>query len=167
MTPSMPYLLSDFYSPSLIKGDTPRKSDKRLAGKPLEFLIVSTSSLQKLTNVPKKLIDELHFLANLPNDWAGIGSLPVFTKIIEKTIVFLSQMNEAIIDSISDYYPNPNGTLTMEWENLQSEKLVLEIGLANFSYFIKYNQHEPYLYDGHDILSHTEIFSKKFSEFFG
>jgi hypothetical protein len=44
---------------------------------------------------------------------------------------------ESIFCEVDIYYPNPNGTITFEWENLENEIVLVEIGNDTFSYFVE------------------------------
>jgi len=61
---------------------------------------------------------------------------------------------------VTDMFPNPHGTITIEWENKACEKLGLEIGVDNYSYFIRYNVGQPRLVNGQDILLDFKDFAQ-------
>ena len=93
---------------------------------------------------------------NLENNWDGYGGIPPLEAIAEKAKRFLCILNDSLINKISDVFPNPHGTITIEWENNNNEKLSLEIGENNYSYFIEYN-HANQFFDGIDVPSIGEI----------
>ncbi len=108
----------------------------------------------------------LEFCA-LKNNWDGYGAIPLLTDIKEKSINFLLLLNSTCLDYVSDIFPNPNGTITFEWENKFEDKISLEIGEKNYSYFIKYHDKQPKLIDGEDIISDIDVFVEAVSELFG
>ena len=77
---------------------------------------------------------------------------------------FVASLNSSYIDAISDIYPNPHGTITIEWENEKSEMLSLEIGETNYSYFIKYNNKDPKFVNGQDIMPSIQAIALELDE---
>jgi hypothetical protein len=92
-------------------------------------------------------------LSDLENNWDGYGSLSVYKEVIETAQNLLPFINSDFIDRLSDFYPNNNGTIVLEWVNGKGEKLLLEIGQKNYSYFLKLTECDPKFVDGEDILS--------------
>ena len=100
-----------------------------------------------------KIIDFTHLKYN----WDGYG-------IADSAISFVASLNSSYIDAISDIYPNPHGTITIEWENEKSEMLSLEIGETNYSYFIKYNNKDPKFVNGQDIMPSIQAIALELDE---
>ena len=103
---------------------------------------------------------------NLPNNWDGYSAIPLFKEIGEKANQFIMLLSGIYIDKISDIFPNPNGTLTIDWENSKEEKASLEIGLNTYSYFVKYNSNPPKFINGENIIVDKEAFTQAISELF-
>lgn len=121
--------------------------------------------------VPK---DKFQFLKNEINsfvvigeNWDGYGALCVLDTIAHKTETLVGLLSSSLIDHVSDIFPNPHGTITIEWENRSGEKLSLEIGNSNYSYFIKFNESNPKLINGEDIFVDFKDFTKDLGELFG
>lgn len=108
----------------------------------------------ELNNIIKEIDD---FVA-LCDNWDGYGGIPLFRDIAEKTKLFIAMLDDYYIDNITDIYPNPHGTLNIEWENenKKDEKLCLEIGSCSYSYFVKYNNRDPKLSNGLDIIENIK-----------
>jgi hypothetical protein len=98
----------------------------------------------------KKEIDDFTLLKS---NWDGYGGTPVLDTIAQIAKQFIPMLNDSFIDRITDIYPNPHGTITIEWKNSKNEKLSLEIGEKNYSYFVKYQTKNPTLENGENIIS--------------
>lgn len=109
----------------------------------------------------KKEIDNL---LDLKDNWDGNDAIPVFHRVGEIAKDLFKIIN--YFEDITDIFPNPHGTITIEWSNKQKEKLFLEIGVNSYSYFVKYNNKPPKLVDGNDILSDAKILTKDLGELF-
>lgn len=103
---------------------------------------------------------------SLPNDWDGYGAVPLLKEIGVTATTFVTMLSSSYIDYISDIFPNPNGTLTIDWENQHGEKLSLEIGLKNYSFFVKYLNKQPNFVNGEDIIMDRESVTEALSELF-
>lgn len=72
--------------------------------------------------------------ACLKNDWDGFGAFPLENKSSVNALSIVSMLNKEITNQISDLFPNPHGTLTIEWET-SNGLLSLEIGNEEISFF--------------------------------
>jgi hypothetical protein len=108
--------------------------------------------------------NEIDRLTNLQENWDGQGSLPVLQEVGEISKRLFMMINS--LDGITDIFPNPHGTVTIEWTNNKKEKLALEIGANSYSYFVKYSDKKPKLVDGKDILTDTQMLTKDLGELF-
>src|SRR5690349_20554665 len=52
----------------------------------------------------------------LEENWDGYGGIPVDQHIVDNAQQFICMVNDTLIDKISDVFPNPNGTITLEWQ---------------------------------------------------
>ena len=145
-----------------------RKGFEILTGKPVEIITLRTCSgckdfvedpevtclkcinkFKKRELESKELIDGIKSFKELPDNLDGYGGIPVSANICDKTIEVLT---ESYTPPIDDVFPNPNGTITVEWENGRGEMLQLEIGKSSYSYFAHFKNREPILGEGIDIL---------------
>jgi hypothetical protein len=104
---------------------------------------------------------------NLKKDWDGYNGVPVFDDIATKAKSFISILDDTFIDKISDVFPNPTGTLVIEWENDSEEKLSLEIGQDNFSYFIRYKNNPPEFINGENVTDNLKDIQSSLCKLFG
>lgn len=95
----------------------------------------------------------------LKQDWDGYGAIPSNVKTCANSISFLVEVKE-FKDYINEVYPNPHGTISIEWENLNNERLVVEIGEDGFSFYIKYDT-EPLITGEFDT---SDIAAEKISQ---
>jgi hypothetical protein len=113
------------------------------------------------------LKDEIDSLTSLKLNWDGYGAVPVFDKIAQTAKQLIEMLGSSFVERISDIFPNTHRTLTMEWENSHQEKLSLEIGKNNYSYFIKFNTTNPKFVNGENILSDLATITRDLGELFG
>lgn len=114
-----------------------------------------------------ELIDEITSFGVLGDNWDGYGAVPVLPEIVEKVNTLINVLGSSCIEKVTNVFPNPHGTITIEWENNQREKLGLEIGLNSFSYFINYKNAEPKLADGKDVFSHIGEITSEINKLVG
>lgn len=89
----------------------------------------STSIYQ--TQKKHALAESIRELADLEENWDGEGGSPVALEAIERAVLLLSVMNEAV--PLPEFSPNPNGTLSLYW-NVPHGSAELEIGRTRHSW---------------------------------
>lgn len=124
-----------------------------------ETLKLYTGNEERFLNINpfEARLKELDELKQLPTNWDGYGAIPIFSEVYDVTKNLITVLNDYQIDLISDIYPNPHGTISIEWANENNEKLVLEIGKTTYSFFIDYLDKKPEFKNGQNILQDTEI----------
>ena len=111
--------------------------------------------------------EKLSEFVDLGENWDGYGGIPLLKEVSNVASQFITSLNSVYIDQITDIFPNPNGTVSIEWENKKQEKISLEIGQRNYSYFINYNNKEPKFVNGENIILDFKDFTETVSELFG
>jgi hypothetical protein len=88
-------------------------------------------------NLLSRVIEEIR---TLEYNWDGYGAIAPLPLIINKTEVFLRTLPTYITDSLNEngIYPNPNGTITVEWEK-NNNLVSVELGLNTANYFTRIN----------------------------
>lgn len=135
---------------------------------------VATSNAIEIPNsnatIPRNyyewLKDQIDSFVSLPNNWDGYNSVPLICQIADITKQFIACLNSDLIDRISDIFSNPHGTITIEWENKKDEKLSLEIGINNYSYFIHYKNKEPQYDKGVNIITNSRELTSNLYDLF-
>jgi hypothetical protein len=94
------------------------------------------------------LKNEIHNFQKLENNWDGYNAIPVKEEAGSIAGKFISLLDSYLVDKISDIFPNPHGTITIEWESPNNEKLSMEIGQNNYSYFVTQKNRQPILANG-------------------
>lgn len=89
-----------------------------------------------------QIIEEILSFKSLQNSWDGFGARPLGIKCAANALKILDNIGDNELDKISDFYPNPNGTISYEWENINNEIISLEIGKDTFSYYVSFNSVE-------------------------
>lgn len=73
-------------------------------------------------------------LGRMSPDWDGYGALPLAAETIQNAKATLPYVQRS--SPIPDITPNPNGTLSFEWEN-ERGVAHLEIGRTRISFYLK------------------------------
>ena len=86
--------------------------------------------------------DEIRSLANYMDDWDGYGAIRPLSECLNHALEIVR--NKKInLDFLTDIYPNPNGTLSLEWEQDDNE-IGLELGKEEFSFFAHFGELHSY-----------------------
>lgn len=107
----------------------------------------SNTLLQKSYVNKGLFIENILSFKSLENSWDGYGALPLGVKCAKNAIMLLDSFDMAILTKVSDIHPNPNGTITFEWENKDSEIVSIEIGKDTFTYFVDFNSLDTKFYN--------------------
>lgn len=84
-------------------------------------------------------------IGSLDEDWDGYGALRIFKECINNTKGFLYSL--PLKYGAPEIVPNPNGTLSLEWENSNGQAH-LEIGITQYSFYMKLTSGEVLLDKG-------------------
>lgn len=103
--------------------------------------------------------DEIRTFANYMDDWDGYGAVRPLSECLNHALEIIRNKNIRL-DFLSDIYPNPNGTLSLEWEQGKNE-IGLEVGKDEFSYFAHFGEYHSYNNRRQYVAEEIE----KFSEF--
>lgn len=137
---------------------SPAKDNKEMETNTVGYLLALKYEAEGYSfdfiNNPFLITDsKLNRLLSLNNDWDGYNAISIVPKVGKNAKKFILQLNETILDKISDVFANPHGTITFEWENGDAKKIALEIGSNSYSYFVTTLNKPPILVDGKDIFS--------------
>ncbi|MCC5917956.1 MAG: hypothetical protein JJU02_11590 [Cryomorphaceae bacterium] len=92
-----------------------------------------------LQSISKRdIIKDILSYKALNNNWDGFSAVPLEVASAANCFLLMDKIDEQIFCSVSNYYPNPNGTITFEWENEEQELVSVEVGNNNFSYFVAF-----------------------------
>lgn len=151
---------------SLIIGATLISSIQDVQAKNIELIDTTTNYLtitldyNKNISIPfTKYIDDIKFAANesttkhsiirnilsfksLNRSWDGYNAIPLEIDSATNAIELIDLIGENLFCKINDYYPNPNGTITLEWTNKLDEKISVEVGNNSYSYFVDLSSKE-------------------------
>lgn len=113
-------------------------------GEKLSTEITQYANQIKDINIDKySLVEKILSFKSLENNWDGFNAIPLGVKCATNSIKLLDSFNPNMLSKISDIFPNPNGTITIEWENNISEMVSLEIGKETFTYYVDFKSLEP------------------------
>lgn len=102
---------------------------------------IATKIQSVISDAPLQIaLNNISDLAALPEDWDGDGALALHPSTISnaKNAVY----GLAGLVGSADCYPNPNGTVSMQWETSLG-RAHLEIGSTRYSFYIKPQRGEP------------------------
>ena len=86
----------------------------------------------------EELLNTIENFKSLNLNWDGCGGEPLEEKSAENAKGFLSNLKEDYVQKITSFFPTPNGTLAIIWENKFTKGIAsLEIGNDDFSYYFK------------------------------
>ena len=130
-----------------------------------------TTNYNKTISIPfTKYIDDINVVTNksttkhsiirnilsfksLNQSWDGYNAIPLEIDSATNAIQLIDLIGENLFCKINDYYPNPNGTITLEWTNKLNEKISVEVGNNSYSYFVNLSSKEVQFFNGQNINS--------------
>lgn len=107
-----------------------------------EKLNTESELIEGVDQIREEAMAEVRTFANLQDDWDGYGAIRPLSECLNHALEIISNENISL-NYLTDIYPNPNGTLTLEWE--QDEKEIgLEVGSREFSYYAHFGEVHTY-----------------------
>lgn len=106
-----------------------------------------SESVYNSHSVKPKFIKNISAFKDLLDGWDGYGAIPLMDSNYRNAISLINSIQEESIRRITDFFPNPNGTLSVIWGNSSSERISLEIGSKTFSYYYKSDSKPPRFYN--------------------
>ena len=108
-------------------------------------------------NKRQNLKIETMALAKLVDNWDEEGAMRVSTTAIKNVLNLLDHASIRI-DLLQDIYANPNGTISVEWENDNNEFAGMQIGRKQMSYYVTHHS-------GSDYGSYEKISEENYQKF--
>jgi hypothetical protein len=102
----------------------------------------SRGALRAELPVAKAVIEQVAFTE--PN-WDGYGALPISVETKDNALNALQNLLR--VAPTPDISPNPNGTLSFEWESGEG-KAHMEIGRTQYSFYVSPRVGTPVLFEG-------------------
>lgn len=91
-------------------------------------------------------------LENINDNWDGYGGSKPLEEIIERTNNFVTTKLTTIeLDKLTDIYPNPNGTISLEFEKNKSRRISLEIGINSVCWYFRVEENNVEFNDNMEI----------------
>ncbi len=128
---------------------------KKYVETPFNLYLSEYKQLYEHTSALENFLNEVLSFKSLKNNWDGYGAIPTEVKSATQTISIAHKLPERLLSKLSEVFPNPNGTVTLEWENYSGERLVAEVGNFSFSYYVKLNALTPKFYNDVQISDET------------
>ncbi len=90
-----------------------------------------------------QIVKEIISFVSLNLDWDGYSALPLEVESAANAILITNHLSDSALSKIFALYPNPHGTITIDWQNNSGEIISLEVGNTSFSYYIKIESSQP------------------------
>jgi len=104
-------------------------------------------AVSQATHKRYEVIMDILSFKSLHESWDGFEAIPVEVKSATNAIKLMDYIGEDVFCNVTNYYPNPNGTITFEWENKDNEVVSVEVGNETFTYFIDLAKTETQFYN--------------------
>lgn len=94
-----------------------------------------TDQIKKSDDFKEDITAQIQEFGQLKNNWDGYGSVMVSSKCLANCLSFTQHLiKESLFFAV---YPNPNGTISFEWEDDNDNTASIEIGETFMSYYIE------------------------------
>ncbi len=123
------------------------KKYSKLVDCPYQNFITDFAKIHIARYTKSELFEKILSFKSLVNNWDGYNAIPLEVKSSTNAIELINLIEDRELKHLKDIYPNPNGTVSFEWENEADEIISLEMGNKSFSYFIKLNSQEPQFFN--------------------
>ncbi len=104
------------------------------AAKKDDFVLEQYAQGSSATHIKKfdraEILTQLEDIAQLRDNWDSYGGNSISANCIENTKKIILGLDDTVVSP--DIYPNPNGTITLDWET-NGQTLSIEIGGTHFS----------------------------------
>jgi len=110
----------------------------------------------------RDIIKDIISFRTLSDKWDGYGAIPLEVESATNAISLTHLVGDLFASKLKDFYPNPNGTISFNWENESEETISLEIGNMQMSYYVELNSSEVVYRNNIDINAKE---ASKLSEF--
>lgn len=97
-----------------------------------------------------QIVKDIFSFRCLNNNWDGYSSLPLEVESASNAVALIDLVGDNFSTNLTEYYPNPNGTISFIWSNNSNESISVEIGNNHFSYFVELNSLDPLFYNNVD-----------------
>lgn len=109
------------------------KTEAKVSYFRLDNLNTESELVDEVDELREEAMDVVRAFANFQDDWDGYGAIRPLSECLNHALEIIRNKNISL-DYLSDIYPNPNGTISLEWERDDNE-IGLEVGCHEFSYF--------------------------------
>lgn len=128
---------ANFLPDTIENVDSFLKEYKNIIDSPISEYLEEVNFITHKANYTKTdLIKEILSFKALNNNWNGYDAYPLEVESATNAILLIDLIGESLFTSVTEFYPNPNGTISFEWTNGSNEILSLEVGNKFMSYYL-------------------------------
>ncbi len=124
---------------------------KRNIDDPISDFLYDVNCIASKKHTKKEIIKEILSFKTLNNNWDGYGAIPLEIESASNAILLIDLLGESIFCSVNEIYPNPNGTISLKWNNASDETLSMEVGNNTLSYYISLSNSKPLFFNNIEI----------------
>lgn len=84
----------------------------------------------------QEIVKKILSFKALQDNWDGHNAYPPEIDCASNALLLVDLLGDNI-RNVKEIYPNPNGTITFEWNNNLDEVLNLEVGIETMSYYVE------------------------------
>lgn len=137
----------------------------RLVANPFSnFMYELEEYIPKLENKKSEIIKQILSFKSLIQSWDGYGAYPLEIESAANALELVQAFSTKSVSKITELFPTPNGTVSFMWENHSDERISLEIGNKDYSFYVEYNSQSPIFFNGEKIEEKTLGELEKFIE---
>tara|TARA_R110002096_G_scaffold41004_1_gene111267 strand:- start:484 stop:1104 length:621 start_codon:yes stop_codon:yes gene_type:complete len=92
-----------------------------------------------IIDLKKKAIQDILGFKSFDKSWNGYGAIPAEIKSATNTIKLLFELPDDYLNRLTEYYPNPHGTISLVFKNYNEDIVEVEIGNESYSFYASFD----------------------------
>lgn len=96
-----------------------------------------TKKIPQIKYCKKDLVKEIISFKSLKQNWDGFEALPLEVESAANAIALIDLLGDEINSHLDQIYPNPQGTISLIWNNDSNETVFVEVGNNTMSFYVQ------------------------------